>query len=52
MKREAAALGFAYDTAKSHKNFPVFSMPLADEWDLCWAIEDARTFLWNPEEEL
>jgi hypothetical protein len=48
MEREAAALGFHYDKPKSRPNYPVFSKPMSDEWDLCWAIEEARAFFHSP----
>lgn len=47
MERDAAALGFQYDRAKSHANFPVFSKAINPEWDLCWAIEEPDFLFWN-----
>jgi hypothetical protein len=48
MQRDAAAIGFCYDKPKSRQNYPVISKPISRGWDLCWAIEDARSFFRNP----
>jgi hypothetical protein len=47
MERDAAALGFRYDNARSRPNYPIFSKPMTDDWQLCWAIENARSFVPN-----
>jgi hypothetical protein len=44
MKRDAAALGFEFDRLKSRSCFPVFSKPINEEWDICWALEEPKTF--------
>lgn len=48
MERDAASLGFQYDKANSRPNYPVFSKPMSDNWDLCWLIEEARAFFHSP----
>lgn len=48
MKRDAAKLGFHYDAGKSYPDFPVFSKPINDDWDLCWAIEEPEFFFMDP----
>jgi hypothetical protein len=50
MHRDASASGFQFDTGRSRSRFPVFSKPVSEEWDLCWAIEEPNFFLWNPTE--
>ena len=48
MERDAAGLGFHYDRPKSRPNYPVFSKEVSEDWDLCWAIEDAKMFFFTP----
>ena len=48
MERDAAPLGFRYDTAKSRTNYPIFSKAITDDWHLCWVIEEAREFFHSP----
>jgi hypothetical protein len=45
MERDAGALGFGYDKLKSRPNFPVFSKPVLQQWHICWAMEESRSFL-------
>lgn len=39
MERDAALLGFQFDQSRSSHNFPVFTKNIAENWDLCWALE-------------
>jgi hypothetical protein len=48
MERDAAALGFNYDQSRSRSRYPVFSMPIVDDWYLCWVIEEPRLFFFSP----
>lgn len=48
MERDATPLGFCYDRSKSRPNYPVFSKSVSKDWDVCWAIEEANMFYWNP----
>jgi hypothetical protein len=48
MERDAVPLGFRYDKPKSRPNYPVFSKPMGDDWDLCWVVEEARAFFHSP----
>lgn len=48
MERDAAALGFRYDKAKSRTNYPVFSKAITEDWHLCWVIPDAHMFFSSP----
>jgi hypothetical protein len=50
MERGAATLGFHYDREKSRPNYPIFSKQMTDNWHLCWALENARSFFPNPSE--
>jgi hypothetical protein len=45
MDREASRLGFEYDATKSQVNYPVFAKAIAEDWDLCWTIEDRKPFM-------
>ena len=47
MERDATPLGFHYDKLKSRPNYPIFSMSISADWDLCWAIEEPNMFFWN-----
>jgi hypothetical protein len=40
--------GFRFDIKKSRDNFPVFSKPIVDGWDICWSAESNRTLDWWP----
>lgn len=44
MERDAAAFGFRYDKPKARPYCPVFSKPVSEHWDLCWAIEEWKPF--------
>jgi hypothetical protein len=48
MQREGAPLGFAYDSVKSTGDTPVFSKPMGADWDLCWALDETRSFSNGP----
>jgi hypothetical protein len=47
MERDAKKFGFERDKNKSRKRFPVLSNHITDIWDLCWAVEEEKMFLWN-----
>lgn len=47
MERDAAPLGFYYDSGKSRSHYPIFSKSISKEWDLCWSIEKAEAFHGN-----
>jgi len=47
MKHAASPLGFHHDATKSYPDYPVFSKPINEDWDLCWALEEPNTFYWN-----
>jgi hypothetical protein len=47
MKRDAAALGFEFDSRKSRLGYPVFSKQIDEEWDICWALEEPKSFYQN-----
>jgi hypothetical protein len=47
MKKDAAALGFEFDHLKSRSYFPVFSKPISEEWDICWVLEEPKSFCFN-----
>jgi hypothetical protein len=48
MERDAAPLGFHYDNKKSRRDYPIFSKSVTDDWHLCWAIEERRSFFHSP----
>jgi hypothetical protein len=48
MERDATPLGFCYDKSKSRAGYPVFSKVITKDWDICWAIEEPKTFFWSP----
>ena len=48
MKRDSAGLGFVHDKARSRASYPVFSKPTTGDWDLCWVLEESRSFLESP----
>lgn len=48
MIRRVGPLGFAYDKKRSKSGFPVFSKAVGKGWDLCWAIEEDRSFNMSP----
>jgi hypothetical protein len=48
MERDATPFGFCYDRGKSRPNYPVFSKSVSKDWDICWVIEEADMFYWNP----
>lgn len=49
MSRDAAALGFEFDKARSRATRVFFSKPLTDDWHLCWSVDD-RFFLFTQTE--
>jgi hypothetical protein len=42
------ASGFHFDKSRSKPNFPLISKPITNEWDICWAIEEPKTFFLSP----
>ncbi len=45
LERELAPLGFQYAASRSSSRYPLYAKPVSADWDLCWALEDQKSFL-------